>query len=571
MANQSNFTAALNIFLQKVWTRSSSKNSFNSYWNNIITKDPLLESVYLTIDVIWGGNVRQLISTSPISTVSEKNSKTYNYLPLLQGEPSINSEYSMGNAAPSQRSLTITFDGREINPMQVVLSGDALAGFAELSLQVDNGDYDKRYVLMRGDMSGGVSFAEKEQPVTTDIVDPSYTSDAIMPSGIATKEEIPTLPDSSVGKRYPLIFDSYPLVPCIRMSEFEFGPSFVACSGRDHTVTKVYINGNLKEPTDEYRGYSLKNGFDNKNNPILIIEFVTTSELWESGDTVYAEIERLDKKERPLLEIIREIIIKSSLLNEVSLDEQLFFRAQTKLVKMYPKCLVNGSGSSNTTRALEYIQKTLLSDFPMVSMTFTGRGYGPIVTDRRSEIIVMDLIARQSHLYDRVSEFQESSKTSLKNTFVLKYNYNCITDSYDSISVRNQSNSPLCRISEDMFGRYDGDVMESVSIFDDKTANAVLDWLVSHYTLPHYYVEYEGSPALYFQLLLGDNVYLTDDKLGISQQKSTVTKIEYSRGKVVIGFQIWFLYNNISTSTAYGSGGEAAASAPLIRIPLINQ
>ena len=402
-------------------------------------------------------------------------------------------------------------------------------------------------------MDGGVGFGVKEETIAATLIDPAYTSDKITPATVATKETIPTLPDNYVGKRYPIIFGSYPYVPCIPVSETAFAPSWIVCSG-DCEVKRVYINGNYRAPNDATRGHSIIRSVDNKNNPITLIQFINSNPPWESSDAVYAEVSVDSEENIDLMSIIRKIIIRSSLLNEVSLDERLFFRAQTKLPKLYPKCLINGSGSGNTTRALEYIQNGLLSSFPMVSMTFTGNGYGPIVTDRRSEIVVMDLVARQGLLYDRISDIQESGKNNIRNSFTFRYNYNAITDNYNSIIIRDSSNSPLCKISEDLYGRHDGDVIESVVVFDDKTANSVVDWMVSHQSLPSYYVEYTGSPSLYFKLMLGDNVNFTDEKLGIYSQKSTVVKISYKKENVVIGLKMWILYTKLGVSTSYGGG-----------------
>lgn len=557
IGNQSNFTASLNIFLQKVWVSSSSKNTFNAYWDNLIKKDPQLQNIFVVFDIIWGGKKRQLLSTHPITAVSSSTSKVYNYLPLIQSDIEVSSEYDIGDANPSQRTLNFTVDGRTINPLEMILNGDSVAGFGEIALINDGGDYDNRFVIMKGDMDGGVSFGVKEETMSATLIDPAYTSDKITPSVIATKETIPTLPDNYVGKRYPLIFSSYPYVPCIPVSEAPYAPSWIVCSG-DCVVKRVYINGNYRPPNDPNRGHSIIRSTDSKNNPITIIKFVNSNPPWESSDAVYAEVTITSEENMDLMSIIRRIIIKSSLLNEVSLDERLFFRAQTKLQKFYPKCLINGSGSGNTTRALEYIQNGLLSSFPMISMTFTGNGYGPIVTDRRSEVVVMNLVARQGLLYDRVSDIQESAKNSVRNSFTFRYNYNAVTDNYNSIIVRDSSNSPLCKISEDLYGRHDGDVIESVVIFDDKTANAVVDWMVSHESLPSYYVEYTGSPSLYFKLMLGDNVYFTDEKLGIYNQKSTITKISYKKENVVIGLKMWILYTNLGVSTAYGGGSGIA-------------
>ena len=162
-AFNSTLTKALNVFITKVWSKLP-PSGLNEYWNSYIEKDQNLRNVYMTIDIVFGGNNRFFISTEPIS-VTDSQGKVYQYLPLLQEEPSITSEYSLGTAQPSQRSFSISFDGRLLEPMSVINNGDSLAGIAEISLQVDGGIYENRYIIMRGDMAGGVTFGEKQEIV----------------------------------------------------------------------------------------------------------------------------------------------------------------------------------------------------------------------------------------------------------------------------------------------------------------------------------------------------------------------------------------------------------------------
>ena len=110
----------------------------------------------------------------------------------------------------------------------------------------------------------------------------------------------------------------------------------------------------------------------------------------------------------------------------------------------------------------------------------------------------------------------------------------------------------MCKISKEKFGEYQGDVLESVVIYDDSVATQVIDWMVSHYTLPSYDIEYAGAAALKFLLNLGDNIRLTDSKLGISNALGTITRIEYGKGQVVIGIKLWLLYENIGSSISFG-------------------
>jgi len=561
-AFNSTLTKALNVFITKVWSKLP-PSGLTNYWNTKLEEDPTLSKVYVTIDIVFGGNNRFFISTHPIRTVDSEGT-VYQYIPLLQEEPTISAEYSLGTAEPSQRSFSISFDGRLLEPMGIINNGDSLAGIAEISLQVDGGEYHNRFILMRGDMSGGVSFGANDEIVTTDIVDPSYTSDKLIPEKFCNLETIPTIPDSYIGHRYPLIYDSYPYVPCIATSSTQYAPTFLICAGHEHVVNNIYINGNEMQSTDFFRGWGAFYSYDNKGNAVTVVRFINSSLEWQSSDTVYANISRKDKKERNLIQVIKEILIDGSLLTEAGLDADLFGRAEQKLGTLKVKCLINGSGESDSARALEYVQSTLCASFPMISFTFTGNGYGAVVTDRRNEFIALKLTARQGLLIDRVSDMQESSKSEVRNSFTIKYDFDSVNNNYKKIITRNHENSPLCQISREKFGAYDGDIIESVVIYNDAVAIQVIDWMVSHYTLPSYYIEYSGLPALKFLVKLGDNIRITDEKINLSDALGTITKIEYQKGQVIIGIKLWLLYENIGDSISFGG----ATGVPEFLIPI---
>lgn len=552
-AFNSTLSRALNVFLTGVWEKLPPVG-LTEYWHEIIKTDPNLTDVYMTLDLIFGGQKRLFISSTPISTTSSSTGIVYNYLPLMQEEPALDGSYTIGDASPSQRTISISLDGRLIEPSKIISTGNSIAGICEISLQKLDGDYDNRLVIMRGDMTGGVSYGADEEIITTTIVDPAYTIDSIIPNDICTKETIPTVPDSFVGHRYPLVFENYSGVPCIRTSDYMYSPTFVVCAGHDHIVTEIYINGNKKLSSDPNRGWGFGQGYDAKGNRILVLKFVPTTIPWEDGDSVYAYVEKQGEQPKTLMDTIKEILVRGSLLTEAGFDAHLFGKAEAKLNPTQIRCLINGSSENDTATAFSYVESTIGASFPMLSWTFTGRGYGPIVTDRRDDIIVMDLTARQGFLYDRESEVSESSKSDIKNTFTLKYNYDPVNDNYRSIITRNGENASLCKISQEKYGKYEGEVMESVVIYDDRVAEYVINWMVSHYTLPYYYIEYSGSPALMFLLGLGDNVRITDSNINISNAKATVTKIQYEKGQVIVGLQLWLLYENIGDSISLGGG-----------------
>ena len=88
--------------------------------------------------------------------------------------------------------------------------------------------------------------------------------------------------------------------------------------------------------------------------------------------------------------------------------------------------------------------------------------------------------------------------------------------------------------------------MDSILIKEDQTALMVIDWFVNHSTLPSYSVSYCASPKLFFMVQIGDNVEITDDRLGFENIKATVNNISLTEGKCEITFQLWLQYQFLS-------------------------
>ena len=87
--------------------------------------------------------------------------------------------------------------------------------------------------------------------------------------------------------------------------------------------------------------------------------------------------------------------------------------------------------------------------------------------------------------------------------------------------------------------------IDSLLIKDDDTASALIDWYVNHYTLPTYTVQYCATPRLFFVAQIGDNVFLTDEKIGFNRVSATIKGLELKDGKCIVDFQIWLQYEGI--------------------------
>ena len=48
---------------------------------------------------------------------------------------------------------------------------------------------------------------------------------------------------------------------------------------------------------------------------------------------------------------------------------------------------------------------------------------------------------------------------------------------------------------------------------------------------------------------VGDNITITDDELTFVNEKATIEKIEYQKGKVTIGVRFWILYSQMLKSS----------------------
>ena len=145
----------------------------------------------------------------------------------------------------------------------------------------------------------------------------------------------------------------------------------------------------------------------------------------------------------------------------------------------------------------------------MLSMLWWGGGYGPVVADRRDERIVARLEADRWPILDRASNVVETSKADCCNVFSVRFGYDPLEDTWAGYE-RHPGNSALCDYSRSVLGARTQDPIESLWIHDESTANAVVDWLVAHRTLPSYDVDYDCTPQLVLRLVPGDNVHITD-------------------------------------------------------------
>ena len=538
--------------LRDLFNIQANDSVINGFWNSRFKQGHV--NGYIAIDCIFGNGKRIRVATEPI-TLYDSADNPIEYEPLLIEEPTISETYEWKGGTPSQRSFTVSLDARQIDPLAIVFGGDILAGVAEISL-IDVGvPYENRFVFMIGDMIGGLTFGAKQETIEFDISDPKLTMDRITPEYIATEERITTLPDNQKGQRYPFLLSQFAYVPCIRMTSNPYGTQFLVCVGHDFDIDQVYRNGaqvfstgnNLTNP---YKWDVVKTK-DEFGTPITVLDFEYSPLLeqeeytWQDSDTVYAIVSST-RPQLSVVDTIESLLVNHTGFNTQGLDQVLLARSKGKEpTYLNVNVCINGSGENSVT-TIEYITSTLLASFTMVQLAYSAQGIGPVFTDRRAQYTVLSLETQSALLYDRVSAFNESSKEDMYNVFTIQYDYDAMNDTYRKTIQRTSSNHNLCAISESKIGRRELEPITSINVFDEQTASYIIDWYADHYTLPNYTVSYSGSPRLFFMLKVGDNIELTDDKLGITKANATVFSIEYQRGQVILGLRLWILFDKVS-------------------------
>ena len=551
------------MILRDLFKIGLSDTIINSYWVDRFKRG--YKYPVVGIDLIFGNGKRIRISTRSITLLDNATNESIHYQPLLMEDLEISESYNWDGGSPSQRTFTITMDSRAIDPLNIILNGDILAGTAEISLIDDEIPYEKRFVFMIGDMIGGVTFGANEEVLEVDISDPKLTIDKIVPEFMTSFNTFDEnyLPDNQLGFRYPLIFNKWNKVPCILVYYNAFTPAFLVSLNHNVSVTKVYRNGELKLsnetvlnsnniPNNQLYQWNTENLNDLEGTPYKQISFLNSDLMvynentWERSDTVYADVETTDTY--TVIDLVRILLRDYTGFREKGLDEILFSKAKNKEPNYLTAGICINGSNENSITTLDYITNTLLSSFPMIQLAYSAQGIGVVFTDRKQQYTNLHLIRGQNLLYDRVSALQESSKEDLYNVFTIQYDYNAMEDNYNKMIQISSKNNNLCEISEQKIGRREMDTVQAINVFDDLTAEYIANWYANHHTLPSYTVEYVGDPRLYFLLKIGDNIELTDDKLGLQNAKGTITDISYRRGEVTIGFRLWLLYDKISSS-----------------------
>jgi len=529
--------------------RFGARGLSSSYWQGVLQRDPQLQGLVVCVELVFGDDHVVRVASRQCGTRSGFDGTEQAWHGLLSDDISITLDYQLGSASSTAKTLTVTVPNVLVNAAELVAAGRLLSGVAEVSLNVDGGDYDQRLVLIRGDMDE-VEFGARTQVVSCTVSDPLGSCDQQLPPYVLTTDRLTALPAESEGQRLPVVLPQFGAIPAILVASSSTVPRYAVCHGH-LTIDTVYVDGTAYPAASLFYPWAETHAVDLQGEPFTRLDFTGGLSGFSGDEAVYVAVSGGRSDGTPIT-IVRELVQGYTTLGAAGAAAGLFAEAQAKLgTRMGARCAVNASGSANTT-VLAFIEGELLASFPMVSMVWEGGGYGPIITDRRAPPVA-SLVADQWPLLDRASSVSESARADLRNTFTLQFGYDPLADSYAGVVQRNPTNSLLCSISRQMVGERQGDVVESLWITDQQVAESVVDWLVEHTTLPSYRVDYLASPWVLLHLRRGDTVLLTDAEFGWAEQRATVEAITYTPAACTLGLRVWARYYMLG-------GGSATAS-----------
>lgn len=518
-------------------------------WHSLVQRDPHLSSVIFVLDMQIGGQ-RLLVSTHPVRLTSGTTGAVLQYLPALVEVPRMQRSTDVMSQQAQPRSLSVQLLPGVLDLDEVLQRGLPFTGVAELSMTVQDGDYDLRYVLMRGSIVGGVSFGADAEPVTMQLQDMRSHTDDLAPSVTLDDARWPLAHESAIGKRLPLVINGYPSVPALRVLDdhASTGLKYAICSHdfQEFSGSTVYVNG--ETAAGGFAPATVSTEGDGLGTPTLLVDFSSSAGPWEDNEAVHVDVDLADStKALDVIDTIRALLARYTSLGERGLNADMFSYAQARMPALFPGVLVNSSGTS-TARVMELIESGLLKSYPMVRLAYQGRGLGPMVVDRRSGVAERgyrgDFTVGSGPILHRSSEYTESPQETCFTEYEIRYGFNTQTRSYSGVSRRDPTHNAMCRAMLDALSvQQPMEPIDSPHIQSQADAEYVADWLVAHRAIPSYFATFQCLPMVWMMLRLGDNILITDpDRAAFTRAVATVMQLEEGVGIVTMGLRIWHPY-----------------------------
>lgn len=528
------------------WLRTSGAHGrISTHWGDILRADPGLRKVRVTVELNLGDR-RYWLAAVPMTTTSASDTRIVRrYQPALLEEPEIATTVEPFQQTAQARTITLQIAAQALALHTALAAGATLAGVAEVSLQRDGDDYDLRWVVLRGEVSGGVDWGEdRGSAVQVQVSDFRTTQSERVPRTAVDTDRWPGAADSAIGARYPYVLNGYPKVPALLTYEHAADPQYLYLGepSQGLSADAVYVNGEVA--AGSYAPATDTSGVDALGTRVRYVDFSSSSATWATDDTVYVDV-TLSGSERALsaVEVIQHLYQRFTGFGALGLDQELFARAQTRMPGLAPKVLINGSGDEGQD-VLSYIEGTLLQSFPMIHLTYTGLGVGPVVLSRAfgpaGRGVEFRLTGGTFPLIARESDYIESSREDRYNSFELRYAYNAMDDDYGGYVRIDGTTSPLCAMSERYEGRREAGAIDSPLIHSDALARYVIAWMAMHRAVPRYRVTWSAWPSAFLTLRPGMSGLFTDPaRSALTNAHATIVGLTWNRGGCQVTLDVW--------------------------------
>lgn len=533
-----------------------------------------MSNAYLIVSVTYAGTVIRL-STADIDITDAAEGVTYSYYPGI-GEMTVSTamEFLQSSAGALSVPVQAVFP---VSVAQLHAQGHQLARSpVEVAIWTAGTDYAARIVLARGTVSDP-EWGEPSEPVAFSVEDAAKTSTVEVPGmteqvdGYTWPTKVLYLATEELGIAYPRVYGS-PGASSTSMTTWVSGTqglyvsyqsiSFELCViVAGHAVSTPYIWLSTDQTTTAQQ-FKIERYIDSRGQTVSGVPYfpnpldnLNTEYTDADGQYVYGFGSTLaavsgitsatddspiplfctwkdyvDASRGGLSPKAGDVILDMLQLSGMDVDYGRVKAAGGLLSAFRFDCVV-----SARIRPLEWLQAQILPLLP-VSVDRSGDGASLIVWryDATLEDATAVLDADSDSMIERATNITADS-SAIINRWTMNYAYSVRTGQYCEVATRgNQTvtadgvttlgdQDAYCIASQARYGVIEKTI-ESVCVYDDATAGAILAWMARAYAFPRRTVGYLVPSS--YQLFKGQIVRLTDSRVSIADQLAIVAELQ---------------------------------------------
>ena len=533
-----------------------------------------MSNAYLIVSVTYAGTVIRL-STADIDITDAAEGATYSYYPGI-GEMTVSTamEFLQSSAGALSVPVQAVFP---VSVAQLHAQGHQLARSpVEVAIWTEGTDYAARIVLARGTVSDP-EWGEPSEPVAFSVEDAAKTSTVEVPGmteqvdGYTWPSKVLYLATQELGIAYPRVY-GHPGASSTSMTTWVSGTqglyvsyqstSFELCViVAGHAVSTPYIWLSTDQTTTA-RQFKVERYIDSRGQAVSGVPYfpnpldnLNTEYTDADGQYVYGFGSTLaavsgitsatadtpiplfctwkdyvDASRGGLSPKASDVILDMLQLAGMAVDYGRMKAAAGLLSAFRFDCVV-----SARVKPLDWLQAQILPLLP-VSVDRSGDGASLIVWryDATPEDATAVLDADSDSMIERATNISADS-SDIINRWTMNYAYSVRTGQYCEVATRgNQTvtadgtttlgdQDAYCIASQARYGVVEKTI-ESVCVYDDATAGAILAWMARAYAFPRRTVGYVVPSS--YQLYKGQIVRLTDSRVSIADQLAIVAELQ---------------------------------------------